>query len=150
MLLAKDIMTAAPVTVTPETGIAEAARIMIQRKFNGLPVVDGKGTLVGVICQSDLIAQHKKLNLPTLFTVLDGFIPLRSMSDLDEEMRKISATNVGQAMTPDPVTVGPETPIDEVASLMVDSKYHTLPVVDAGSLVGVIGKEDVLRTLAGA
>ncbi len=138
MLLAQDIMTAAPVTVTPETGIAEAARIMIQRKFNGLPV------------ESDLIAQHKKLNLPTLFTVLDGFIPLRSMSDLDEEMRKISATNVGQAMTPDPVTVGPQTPIDEVASLMVDSKYHTLPVVDAGRLVGVIGKEDVLRTLAGA
>lgn len=150
MLLARNIMTAAPVTVTPETGIAEAARIMVQRKFNGLPVLDGQGVLVGVICQSDLIAQHKNLKLPTLFTVLDGFIPLRSMADLDEEMRKIAAINVGQAMTPNPVTVGPETPIDEVAGLMVDSKYHTLPVLDAGRLVGVIGKEDVLRTLAGA
>ena len=150
MLKARDIMTASPVTVAPDTEIAKAARILVEPKFNGLPVVDDSGRLVGVICQSDLITQHKKLNIPSFFTVLDGFIPLTSMSELDEQMRRISATIVKHAMTADPVTVTPETAIDEIASLMVDSKLHTLPVVENGKLVGVIGKEDLLRTLAGA
>lgn len=150
MLKAKDIMTTAPVTVTPDTDIASAARILLERRFNGLPVVNAEGRLVGIICQSDIITQHKKLNLPTFFTILDGFIPLHSMSEVDEQMRRIAATNVGQAMTADPMTVSPEAGIDDIASLMVDSKYHTLPVVDGGRLVGIIGKEDLLRTLAGA
>ncbi len=54
---------------------------------------------------------------------------------------------VADAMTPDPVTVGLETSIEEVGSIMVDKKFYTLPVVDAGELVGIVGKEDVLKTL---
>jgi CBS domain-containing protein len=45
--------------------------------------------------------------------------------------------------------VGPETPLEEIATLMVEKKYHTLPVVEEGKLVGIIGKEDILRTLMG-
>ena len=54
---------------------------------------------------------------------------------------------VADAMTPDPVTVGPETSIEELGSIMVDKNFHTVPVVDEGELVGIVGKEDVLRTL---
>jgi CBS domain-containing protein len=54
---------------------------------------------------------------------------------------------VKQAMTPNPVTVGPETDIEEVAKLMVDKKYHTLPVMEGDKVVGIVGKEDVLKTL---
>ena len=50
-------------------------------------------------------------------------------------------------MTPNPVTVGLGTSVEDIASLMVEKKLHTLPVVDKGKLVGVIGKEDMLRTL---
>ena len=50
-------------------------------------------------------------------------------------------------MTPDPVSVSPDTSIETLAALMVDSNFHTLPVVEEGKLVGVVGKEDVLRTL---
>jgi CBS domain-containing protein len=68
---------------------------------------------------------------------------------MDSEMRKVAATRVSDAMTDNPATVTPDTPLDEVATLMVDSKYYTLPVVKDGILVGVVGKEDVLRTLVG-
>jgi CBS domain-containing protein len=129
--------------------IIEATKLMLEYKFNGLPVVDDAGKLVGVLCQSDLVAQQKKVNLPSLFTILDGFIPLKSLSDMDSEMRKVAATRVSDAMTDNPATVTPDTPLDEVATLMVDSKYYTLPVVKDGILVGVVGKEDVLRTLVG-
>ena len=50
-------------------------------------------------------------------------------------------------MTTQPITVGPESSLEEVARLMVEKKIHTLPVVEEGRLVGVVGKEDVLRTL---
>jgi CBS domain-containing protein len=69
------------------------------------------------------------------------------MKRIDKEVQKISAMTVNQAMTPNPVTVDPETDIEDVAGLMVDDKYHTLPVVDEGKLVGVVGKEDVLKTV---
>lgn len=150
MLSAKDIMSAEPVTIAPDMDIIEATKLLLEHKFNGLPVVDHNGKLVGVLCQSDLVAQQKKVNLPSLFTILDGFIPLKSLSDVDSEMRKVAATRVADAMTEEPVTVSPDTPLDEVATLMVDSKYYTLPVVQDGRLVGVVGKEDVLRTLVGA
>jgi CBS domain-containing protein len=147
MLTARDIMTEGVTTVTPETEIVQAARLLLERRVNGLPVVDKNGDLVGIICQSDLIAQQKQIPIPSVFTLLDGFMPLSSLKRLDKEVEKIAAITVGQAMSHDPVTVTPGTGIERIAELMVDRGYHTLPVVEGKKLVGVIGKEDILRTL---
>jgi CBS domain-containing protein len=76
-----------------------------------------------------------------------GVIPLTSSKHLEKEIQRMAATTVGQAMTPGPITVDPETTVEEIASLMVKKSVHTLPVVDKGKLVGVVGKEDILRTL---
>ncbi|MCU0588943.1 MAG: CBS domain-containing protein [Syntrophobacteraceae bacterium] len=150
MLKAKDIMCRDVVTVSPDSGIAETVALLLEKRINGLPVVDGKGRLVGIICQSDLIAQQKRMPIPSVFALLDGLIPLKSPRDLEKEVQKIAAIRVAQAMTPNPVTVGPESPIEDIATLMVEKKYHTLPVIEDGQLVGIIGKEDVLRTLTGS
>jgi len=147
MFRVKDIMTADVISVSPETEIVHAARIMIEKRINGLPVVDGKGKVVGILCQSDLVAQQKSVPIPSLFSLLDGFMPLTSLKRIEKEVEKIAALTVAQAMTPKPVTVSPETGIEEVASLMVDKGFHTLPVEAEGRLVGVVGKEDVLKTL---
>ena len=66
---------------------------------------------------------------------------------LEKEVQKIAAATVDQAMTPHPVTVSPSTPIEEIASLMVDRNFHTLPVLVEGKLVGIVGKEDLLKLL---
>jgi len=147
MLKAKDIMTRDIVTVTPETEIVQAAGILLKNRINGLPVVDDTGKLVGILCQSDLIVQQKRIPVPSLFTLLESYVPLSSVKRIDKEVAKIAAITVKQAMTANPVTVGPETEIEDIAALMVDRKYHTLPVVEGGRLVGIIGKEDVLKTL---
>jgi CBS domain-containing protein len=149
MMKAKDIMTKKEglITVSPQTKIAQAAKVLWENGINGVPVIDESGKLVGIVCQSDLITQQKKLPLPSLFTVLDSFVPLSSMRRLEKDVQKITGTTVADAMSPNPVTVDLNTDIDEVASLMVDKKYHTLPVMDGGELVGIVGKEDVLRTL---
>lgn len=143
----KDIMTTDVISVSPETEIVQAARIMLEKRINGLPVLDAKGKVVGIICQSDLVVQQKSVPIPSLFSLLDGFMPLTSLKRIEKEVEKIAALTVAQAMTPKPTTVTPETGIEEVASLMVDKGFHTLPVVQDGKLVGVVGKEDVLKTL---
>jgi CBS-domain-containing membrane protein len=147
MLTVKNIMTRDLITVSPDTEIVHAAKLLLEKGINGIPVVDKKGELVGIICQSDLIAQQKRLPIPSVFTLLDGFIPLTSTKHFEKAVQKIAATTVADAMTPNPVTVRTETSIEELASLMVDKNFHTLPVVDEGKLVGVVGKEDVLKTL---
>lgn len=147
MLKAKDIMTQDLITLSPETEIGKAAELLLERRINGAPVVGADGSLRGILCQSDLIAQQKRIPVPSVFTLLDSFIPLSSRKSLEREMKKIAATRVADAMTENPVSVNPETSLEEIATLMVERKVHTLPVVDAGKVVGVIGKEDVLRTI---
>ena len=147
MLKVKDIMTEDLITVLPGTEIAHATKLLLEKDINGVPVVDEMERLVGILCQSDLIAQQKKLPIPSFFTILDGFIPLTSIKQLEREAQKIAATTVAHAMTPNPVTVRPETSVEEVAALMVGKNFHTLPVVDEGKLVGIVGKKDVLKTL---
>jgi CBS domain-containing protein len=147
MLSVKDIMTKDVITVSPEMEVAQAARLLLEKGFNGVPVVDETGKLVGLLCQSDLVAQQKKFPIPSLFTLMDGVISFTSMKHIEKEVQKITAMTVADAMTPDPTTVGPETSIEELGSIMVDKNFHTLPVVDEGELVGIVGKEDVLRTL---
>jgi predicted transcriptional regulator len=144
---AKDIMSTTPITLTPDMEISAAVRILLERGVNGAPVLNEQGEVLGVLCQSDLIAQQKTLALPSFFTLLDGLIPLASEHDLKQEMRKIAATTVEDAMSQPAITVGPETSVEEIANIMVDKKLYTLPVAQNGKLVGVVGKEDLLRTL---
>lgn len=146
-MLVKEVMTDNPITVTGGTEIFKAAKILLDNRINGVPVVDDAGRLVGILCQSDIIAQQKKLPLPSLFSFLDGYISLSSAKNMEKEVRKIAATAVADAMTPNPVTVAPSSNIETVAALMVDKNFHTIPVVEDGILVGVVGKEDILRTL---
>jgi len=147
MLKVKDIMTKELITVSPETEIVHATKLLLENRINGVPVTDEMGKLVGILCQSDLIAQQKKLPVPSFFTFLDGLIPLTSMKQFEKQVQKIAAITVAQAMTPNPVAVRSDTGIEEVAALMVDNNFHTLPVVDKGELVGIVGKVDILRTL---
>jgi CBS domain-containing protein len=140
-------MTKEVISVYPETEVAQAARLLLEHRINGLPVLDQEEHLIGIICQSDLIAQQKKIPLPSFFILLDSVIQLPSIKNIEKELQKIAAITVKEAMTPNPVTVDPDTALEDIATLMVKNNIHTLPVLDQGRLVGIIGKEDILRTL---
>ena len=142
-----EIMSTKVISVRSDTKITEAATLLLEHHINGLPVLDDNDKVVGIICQSDLITQQQQLPLPTVFTLFDGLIPLQSMSHLEKEVEKISATEVHQAMTSKPTCITPEQDIEELADLMVKNNFHTVPVVKDDKLVGIVGKEDLLRTL---
>ncbi|WP_022667335.1 CBS domain-containing protein [Desulfospira joergensenii] len=147
MITAKDIMETNIICVNPDTEIPRAVELLLNNHINGVPVVNEREELVGLLCQSDLIFQQKEMPVPPIFTILDSIFPLFSSKKIDEEFKKLSATKVEQAMVSDPVTVEAHTPVSEIASLMVEKHFHTLPVVDGKKLLGVIGKEDILKTL---
>lgn len=90
-------MTTELITVSPEMEIVRATKLLLDNRINGVPVTDETGKLVGILCQSDLVAQQKKLPVPSFFTFLDGLISLSSMKHLEKEVRKIAAITVAQA-----------------------------------------------------
>ena len=147
MTLASDIMETNIICITPDTEITRAVEVLLNNHINGAPVVDAQEEVVGILCQSDLIFQQKDIPIPPIFTILDGLFPLSSSKKLDEEFKKMSATRVEQAMVTKVTSVTPDTPVAEIASLMVEKHFHTIPVVDGKKLVGIIGKEDILKIL---
>jgi len=140
-------MTTDLISVSPETEILQAAKVLLGSHINGVPVVDEARKLVGILCQSDLIAQQKKLPIPSFFTFMDGIFSTSSAKQIEKQIQKIAAITVSQAMTQNPIFVEPDMNIEVVASLMVDNCIHTIPVLDDGKLVGIVGKEDILSTL---
>ena len=147
MKTVKEIMEKEVISVTPDTDIRQAVEILLKNHINGVPVVDEGGVLKGILCQSDLIFQQKNISLPPILTFLDGIIPLSSSKKMEQEMKKMAASTVAQAMVADPITVTPDTPISDIAMLMVEKHFHTIPVVQDGKVVGIVGKEDVLKLL---
>jgi CBS domain-containing protein len=148
MLYARDIMTTEVLTVSPETSIADLSKTLENRQIGGVPVVDQDGRLVGVITQSDLVERARDLELPPAINILHFHFYLQIPSHLLRKVEKMLGTSVGDCMTPDPVTVAPDTPVSQIAALMAKQQVHTIPVVKAGKIVGIIGKMDLVRAMA--
>lgn len=146
MKTAADIMTRKVITVTPDTSVKDLAKVLTTDNISGVPVVDESGSLLGVVTESDLIFQNKKIHIPTAVSILDSFIFLESPDKLEQEMRKIAGSTVEDIYSPEAVTVLEETPIDELATIMSEKNIHTLPVLKEGEIVGIIGKKDIIKS----
>lgn len=148
MLKAKDIMTKDVVTVSPDATLEELGRLFIEKKISGAPVVNAAGEIVGVVTENDLISKNSRLHIPTVIRLFDAFIALGT-GKLESEIRKMTASAVGEVCVKNVVTVAEETAIDEIATIMNEKKIHLLPVVKQGRIVGIIGKKDLIRGIAG-
>ena len=147
MKKASDIMTKDVITVSKKTTVAELANLLAANNIGGTPVVDGQGHLLGVVTESDLIDQTKKVHIPTVITILDSVIYLENPEKMEKEMLKMAGATVGDIFTENPETVVEETPLEEIATIMSEKNIHTLPVVRDSELVGIIGKGDIIKTL---
>ncbi len=148
MLTAKDIMTRDVITVQETATIRELAQLFLCRNISGAPVVDADGKVLGVVTESDLIFQNKKVHLPTAVALLDAFIFLEPPGRTEKELKKMAGTTAGAIRSRELLSVRPETGLDELATLMAEKNIHTLPVMRDGKLVGVIGKSDIIRAIA--
>lgn len=149
-LVARDIMTPDPVTVSRDVTVTEAARIMSEKRVGALPVVDDKGSLVGLVSESDLIMQDVKVHFPTYLSLLGGYIFAPGAADrFESALRKAVGATVADVMSVDPITVTPDALVTDVATLIIERDVARVPVVDGDVLVGIVSKSDIVRSLAG-
>ena len=148
MLAARDIMTKKVITVSPETLVNDLAKTLAGKNIGGVPVVDADGRLVGIVTQSDLVERVQELKLPPAINILDFHVYLQIPSHLFRKVEKMLGATVADIMSPKPLTVSPETPVPQIAALMAEQKVHTLPVLEQGKIVGIIGKMDLVRAVA--
>ncbi len=146
MLKAKDFMTKDVITVRPEATVEELARLLMKNKISGVPVVDDRNHLNGIVTENDLISQNKRLHIPTVIRLFDAFIVLGS-NKVENEIKKMTAANVHEICTSKVVSITEETSLEEVATIMSEQKIHLLPVLKDEVVVGIVGKADVVRAM---
>jgi CBS domain-containing protein len=146
-LTARDIMTADPRTVVRSLPVTDAARLMAENRIGALPVLEGD-KLVGIVTEGDLIMQEVKIEYPTYIHLLDGFIMYPpSTAKFESELKKAVGATVGDVMSSEPVTVQADTSVEDVATLMVEREVSRIPVLEGDTLVGIVSKSDIVRSL---
>ena len=148
MKTAADIMTGKVISVTAETSLKEFAGILVKNNISGAPVLDNSGKLIGIATLSDLIYHNKKLKVPAVITILDSFLFLDTPEKMEKELKKIAAATVADICSHDVLSITPDTPLDEIATIMTDKKVHSLPVIgEDDQMVGIVGKKDIIKTI---
>jgi len=150
-LYVEDIMSKEPVAVGPEDSVVFAARLLFEKNFNGLPVVNEKKEVIGIVTEYDLISKGEALHLPTLINLLGNVDVYKKDSSLvRDDLKSLLILKVKDIMNKEPLTVKDTSPIQVAAELFATHhKVNPIPVVDADSkLVGVISRFDLVRFFA--
>lgn len=139
----REIMTPNPITVSPDTPVAEIVELLLKESFKAVPVIDHAHQVIGLISDGDLINRGGMPLRLSVGQVLDE-------ATLREQLRSIREAGklARDIMTPAPVCIDARTPIDRVARRMVQSNFKRLPVLDErGQLIGIVSRVDVLHSL---
>jgi len=129
-MLVKERMSRHPITVSPDTSLFDALRIIRDEKIRRLPVVEASGKLVGIVSEKDLLYVA-----PSPATTLSIY----------EMNYLISKIKIRELMTSNVVTVEDDCPLEEAARIMVDNHISGLPVMKDEMLVGMITESDLFR-----
>jgi CBS domain-containing protein len=148
----REVMSSPAITVSPATSVQEVARILRENHISGVPVVDAAGELLGIVSELDLIARSAPLQEPTYVTFLSAVIPLsfERYREYKEQLRQALATNAEELMGVDDLeraVVSPDTPIEEALQRMMNPEITLLPVVEAGKVIGVVTRTDMVQLI---
>jgi CBS domain-containing protein len=142
---AGDIMSARVVSISPDAGVLEAVRLMLQNHISGLPVVDASGALVGMVTEGDFLRRAEtgtERKRPRWLEFLVG--PNR----LAEEYVESHARKVGEMMTRDPITITEDTPLDEIVRVMERRRIKRVPVMRGAQVVGIVSRSNLMHAVA--
>jgi CBS domain-containing protein len=142
---AHQIMTKDVITVSPQTKIEDAAKIMLRTHISGLPVLDDAGRLVGIVSESDFLRRNEIGTARTRPKWLQFFVgPGKAAADFVHERGR----KVEDVMTEQPVTVDEETPLGDLVRLMEKKNVKRLPVVSGNTLKGIVTRSNLLQAVA--
>ncbi len=153
MFLAKDIMTAATITVNKYNHVKAALDLLAEHNISGLTVIDEENKVIGIISGSDILRYSNQKNIVpksgssiwvSPYADSDDFALIRSGLEV------LHRTTIEQIMTKNVYTVKRDTPVSDVAKLMISKTINRVPVVDdAGVLLGIISRADIVKFMAG-
>lgn len=148
-LLAKDIMVKKVITIKKEASIEKLSELLLKNKISGVPVVDDDGKMVGIATEGDLIIRDSDLHFPRYFKLLDSIIYLESLNKFKSNLKKYLGTKVEDVMTAKVRTVRENTPVSEVANIMIRNNVNRVPVLNRkDDLVGIITRADIVKSMA--
>jgi len=144
---AADVMVTKVITVTPETRVEQIAEILLSNHISAVPVVDAAGAVLGIVSEGDLIhraetgTERRRAWWLKLLTATET---------LEHEFIKSHARKAAELMTQPAITVTPDTPLADIASLLEEHRIKRVPVVDKGKLVGIVSRANLLQALVRA
>lgn len=143
---ARDVMTTGVITVSPDTPVHEIARLLVDKRISGVPVVDAEGHLLGIVSEGDLVRRLEEED--------DGrrrswwLDLLASPEERAQGYVRAHGRRASDIMTREVVTVAPDTPVGTIARLLEERHIKRVPVVHQGKVVGIVSRADLLRALA--
>ena len=151
----RDAMVSEVLSLAPDVSLPEAAQTLANAHYSGAPVVRDD-EVVGIISEADILTQlmdaartSSLVILPTPLTemgVTAEFIPTTDGRQA-EDLGSVAKLTVIDAMTPQPISVTPESELTEAAQILIDRQFNRVPVIDNGKLVGILTRGDVLEKL---
>ena len=142
---ARDVMIAPVITVKPSSSVRELAQTLLKNHISAVPVVDDEGKLIGIVSEGDLLRRAEsstERRRPWWLLLMTG------EETLAAEYVKAHARKVGDIMVRDVVTAAPDTPLDEIATLMERKSIKRVPIVSNGQLVGIVSRANLVQAVA--
>jgi CBS domain-containing protein len=143
---ASDIMTSEVITVGPDTAVRHIAALLFMHRISAVPVVaDAK--LVGIVSEADLLHRHE---IGTEGRTRSGswWLQLLSADSSVSDYVRSHATRARDIMTVDVVTIGRDTPLAEIATLLERRRVKRVPVVEGKRVVGIVSRSNLIQALA--
>lgn len=145
---AHDVMTSPAICVAENAGVDELSRVLVRMKISGVPVVNSKDEIVGMVSEADLLhheyvgvnAPRKRSRWAELFL---------APPDRAAEFIKNHGRTVAEVMVTEVVTVTPDTPLPEIATVMEKNGIKRVPVVEDRKVVGIVSRENLIREISG-
>jgi len=144
-MLVKDVMTQNVICIQTNEPVLKAARLMLQNRVSGLPVVDPNNELVGIVTEGDFLRRSEigtQRRRPKWIEFLLG--PGR----LADEYVRTSGRRVEEIMTAKPCVIGEDDSLETVVELMERRRVKRLPVTRGNKLVGIVSRANLMHALA--
>jgi CBS domain-containing protein len=136
---ASDIMTSTIHSVRPSDPVRKVVGLLCKHRISGVPVVDGKGRLAGLISERDV--------LEAMYPDRPELRQRRAGTPAGRGEREVGSIASSEIMVREVITAAPDTDILRLASLMAVNKIRRIPIIDEGRLIGIVSQGDVYRAI---
>ncbi len=142
---AQEIMSRNVITIGAEASVIDAVKTMLSHHISGLPVLDAAGRLVGMLSESDFV---RRVELGTEQTQRRWLAMLTNVERAATDFARQRGRKVSQIMSPRPITIGEDTPLEQIVRLMESHNIKRFPVLRGQEIVGMVTRSDFMNALA--